>query len=93
MAQGFKTGGRIAGTPNRKTADVAALLEGLGCSPLESMARIADDATVDVSIRLSALKDLASYIYPKRKAVEINASVEVLKSHEDFLNYLDETNA
>lgn len=90
MAQGFKTGGRVAGTPNRKTADAAALLEGLGCSPLESMAKIADDENVDVAIRLSALKDLASYLYPKRKAVELNASVLAL-SHEDALLYLEST--
>jgi hypothetical protein len=88
MAQGFKTGGRVAGTPNRKTADVAALLEGLGCSPLESMAKIADDENVDVAIRLSALKDLASYLYPKRKAIELDASVSVL-SHEAALAYLE----
>jgi uncharacterized membrane protein YhfC len=41
-----------------------------------------------IAIRLSALKDLASYLYPKRKAVELNASVSVL-SHEEALAYLE----
>lgn len=85
---GKKTGGRVKGSVNRRTACAVALLEGLGCSPLESMAKIADDENVDVAIRLSALKDLASYLYPKRKAIEIDASVSVL-SHEAALAYLE----
>ena len=85
---GKKTGGRVAGTLNRRTADAVALLEGLGCSPLESMAKIADDENVDVAIRLSALKDLASYLYPKRKAIELDTLVSVL-SHEQALAYLE----
>lgn len=89
MAQGFKTGGRVAGTPNRKTADAVALLEGLGCSPLESMAKIASDESVDIAIRVSIWKDLASYLYPKRKAVELNANLNVM-SHEAALAYLEE---
>lgn len=88
MALGAKTGGRIKGTPNKRTTDIQEMLESLGCSPLESMAKIADDENVDVAIRLSALKDLASYLYPKRKAVELNASVDIM-SHEMALAYLE----
>jgi hypothetical protein len=41
MAKGHKTGGRTAGTPNRKTQEMSALLESMSCNPIEGMAQIA----------------------------------------------------
>lgn len=41
MAKGRKTGGRQAGTPNKATQEVIDKLQGLGCDPVEGMARIA----------------------------------------------------
>jgi len=38
---GMRHGGRSKGTPNKKTQEVQRMLEGLGCDPLEGMARIA----------------------------------------------------
>jgi hypothetical protein len=70
MALGRKTGGRTAGTPNRKTQEVRELLESLGCDPIRGMATIAMnlDATLELRGRMNA--ELAGYLYPKRKAVE-----------------------
>jgi hypothetical protein len=88
MATGFKTGGRIKGTPNKKTTDIQQLLENLNCNPIEGMARIAENIEIDIGIRLNAYKELAQYMFPKRRAVDLNASVNVL-SHEDALLYLE----
>jgi len=40
--------------------------------PLEGMARIAADMSLDVQVRLTALKELARYIYPQRKAIDMS---------------------
>ena len=44
---------------------------GVTIDPLEGMAIIAVDAAQDVQIRLTALRELAKYIYPQRKAVDM----------------------
>ena len=71
MANGYKTGGRKAGVPNKKTRAIQERLEELGCDPLEGMAKIAMDESIEVNIRLTAYKELAQYLYPKRKAIEV----------------------
>ena len=44
MANGFKTGGRTSGTPNKITRLIVDKLEALGCDPIEDMAHIAMEA-------------------------------------------------
>jgi hypothetical protein len=70
MAIGHKTGGRVAGTPNRKTTEVAALLESLNCNPIEGMVSIAQNPDASLELRSKIFNDLARYIYPHRKAIE-----------------------
>jgi hypothetical protein len=70
MANRRKTGGRLAGTPNRRTVEVLERLEVLGCDPIEGMARIAMNATTPVEVRARMFAELAGYVAPKRKAVE-----------------------
>jgi hypothetical protein len=70
MANGRKTGGRTAGTPNKATADLLAKLGALGCDPIEGMARIALNTRAPLGVRARMFAELAQYIYPKRKAVE-----------------------
>ncbi len=89
MAMGFKTGGRAKGTPNKRTVEVKQILEQQGCDPIEGMIRIAENTELDITIRLSAYKELAQYVYPKRKAVEHSGGVELI-SHEDALALLEE---
>ena len=74
MALGRKTGGRVAGTPNRRTVEVIERLEALGCDPIEGMARIAMDMTTPVEVRARMFAELAGYVAPKRKAVEHNGA-------------------
>jgi hypothetical protein len=62
MAIGHKTGGRMAGTPNRKTKEVAELLESFGCDPIEGMVRIANDPQNSPELRGRMHSDLARYV-------------------------------
>ena len=66
-----KTGGRKRGTPNKATLAAAEKIEALGCDPLEGMARIAMDKRNSPELRGRMFSELAQYMYPKRKAVEV----------------------
>jgi len=52
-------------------------LEALGCDPIEGMARLAMDETVELSIRAQMFKELAQYIAPKRKALDVQGDVSM----------------
>ncbi len=70
-----KTGGRKAGTPNKLTHDIIERLEALGCDPIEGMAIIAKQAMADKDFTLAGrmYRELAQYVAPKRKAIEVTA--------------------
>ena len=74
MAQGFKTGGRTIGAPNKRTLEAMQKLDELGCDPIEGMARIAMDETNSIELRSKMLAELAPYIYPKRKTMDISSN-------------------
>lgn len=70
MALGRKTGGRVAGTPNKRTAEITERLAALGCDPIEGMARLAMDESNAPELRGRMFAELAQYVAPKRKAIE-----------------------
>jgi len=74
MAKGIKTGGRTKGVANKRTQELAELLSNKfkGYNPILSLAEIAHDSAVPIEIRLSAHKEVASYIFAKRKAIEVD---------------------
>ena len=74
MAKGFKSGGRKAGTRNKRTLAVVDRLEALGCDPIGGMVEIAKEAHRggDLALAGQMYKELAQYVHPKRKAVELN---------------------
>ena len=74
MALGRKTGGRTAGTPNKRTLDVIERLDELGCDPIQGMAKIALDPNTPIELRARMFSDLAQYVAPKRRAVDHSAS-------------------
>ena len=74
IARGRRTGGRTAGTPNKRTLDVIERLDQLGCDPIEGMAKIALDPQNPVELRARMFSDLAQYIAPKRRAVDHSAT-------------------
>lgn len=67
-----KTGGRVAGTPNRRTLELQERLEALGVDPLEGLAEIAKDVTAPIEIRARVQMELLQYLFPKRKALEVS---------------------
>ena len=69
-----KTGGRKRGTPNRRTADIQEKLAAMGCDPIAGMAAIATDEKQDIALRAAMYKELAQYVAPKRKAVEMSGA-------------------
>jgi hypothetical protein len=72
MALGYKTGGRQRGTPNKNRVALLAKLEDSfpTYDPLLALAELAQDASVDLSVRLDCHKTLANYLYPKMRSVE-----------------------
>ena len=80
-----KTGGRIAGTPNRKTTEIMELMDSLGCNPIEGMATIALDMNNPPDLRGRMHAELAQYIYPKRKAMELSGSVDAGQGWAEIL--------
>lgn len=76
MASGFKTGGRQAGTPNKRTKIIDEKLAELSCDPIKEMARLAQDAATPLSLRAMLFRELAQYVAPKCRAVEINDGEE-----------------
>lgn len=77
-------GGRKAGTPNRRTQSLIDKCEELGVDPFIGLLELAKDS--DKGIRMSALKELCQYVYPKRRAMELDANVnmDLAKKAEEF---------
>ncbi len=73
-AVGRKKGSRNKGSKVSASEKLRQVEEQLGVTvdPLEGMARIAVDPNSDVQTQLSALRELAKYVYPQRKAVDMS---------------------
>lgn len=85
-----KTGGRVKGTPNKRTLDIQQRLDELNCDPIEGMARIAMNATYEPELRGRMFAELAQYVAPKRKALEIAADVNTTTSVQHMIASSDE---
>lgn len=82
-----KGAGRPKGSKNQRTQAVEEMLSGMGCSPIEALARIAMMAEEDaqgaepadrlphMNLAKDCYKELAQYVAPKRKAVEHSGNV------------------
>jgi len=81
-----KTGGRKKGTPNKKTQNMIDKLDALGYDPIESLVRLALEAkkTKDSAMEFNACKELAQYVAPKRKAIEMTAEVTTVDLADDL---------
>ena len=65
-----KIAGRKKGTGNRAT--VAAILDELGCDPIEGMALLANDKKTKPELRGRMFAELAKYRWPQLKAIEMS---------------------
>ena len=82
---GTKTGGRVKGTPNKKTTE---LLELLGdYNPITRLIEIAKDKNTSLDMQVKINLDLLPYIYPKRKSIDMNSNefpdVKIYINHEE----------
>lgn len=81
-----KTGGRKVGTPNKatqKSVDVLAACQARGLDVFGSMVEIALNEP-DTALRLNALKDLATYLAPKKRSMDVTHLSEVDVANEEF---------
>jgi hypothetical protein len=76
----IKTGGRTAGTPNRRTQDLQDRLEALGVDPVMGLAQIANDPSAPIELRARVQMELLQYILPKRKALEVTSGAQPMIS-------------
>jgi hypothetical protein len=67
-----KTGGRQSGTPNRNTCVIQEKLQSLGCDPIAGLAKIALESSTPLELKVRCLTELAQYVYPKRKAIDVS---------------------
>lgn len=75
--------GRKKGTPNKSSQDLMAKCEAKGLDVFEAMVDFAMNSS-EVSVRVTMLKELAGYLYPKRKALEVSVKSEIDQAAEDF---------
>lgn len=85
MAKGKKTGGRTAGTPNKKTVERQAFIAsmtGMAVTPLEVMLEaMREQYEAGNKIAAAQLaKDAAPYIHPRLQQVEQKSDVTVRKT-------------
>jgi hypothetical protein len=84
--KGERRGGRKKGTPNKRTQSVIDKLAKLDYDPIESLVRLAKEAETakDKMMEFNACKELAQYVAPKRKAVEMTAEVTTVDLADDL---------
>lgn len=70
-----KIGGRVKGTKNRFTADLEAKCEAQGIDPFTLMLEYLTQPC-DPQLRLKAIQEVCRYLYPQRKALEIDQKVD-----------------
>ena len=80
--KGTNRGGGI--TPGQKTRRTKAAIAGVdrlckeyGYDPLGSMIKEAADPNTDPAVRRELHKEIAPYIYPKRKAIEVSGDLSL----------------
>jgi len=84
---GERRGGRAKGVKNKTTQSVIDRLKDLKCDPIEGMAKIAKQAMGEGDLQLEGnmYKELAQYVAPKRKSIEITGEDgEAIKTDSKF---------
>ncbi|MDD6007609.1 MAG: hypothetical protein PUC21_09950 [Bacteroidales bacterium] len=95
MAKGKKTGGRVAGTPNKTSAAVRSAIANMLDAYFNSKTFAEDISTLEPRDRVAAMEKFAAYVSPKLQATTLDMTVEGKKTIEDKLTALagdDESN-
>lgn len=75
MALGKKTGGRVAGVPNKATQARQAKIEASGLTPLDYMLTIMRDEAMAPEARFEAAKAAAPYVHPRLASIDNTGEV------------------
>jgi hypothetical protein len=78
-APGERRGGRVAGTPNKRTQALEDKIkaEYPDYDPVLSMVAISQDPSTPLEMKITCHKEVAKYVHAQRKAVEIANEVEL----------------
>lgn len=78
-----KTGGRTKGSLNWtnqfQIKKVEELCERYKFDPLESLIKLAVDPGLATELRIGILKELAQYLYPKKRSIEVMTEVDLME--------------
>ncbi len=93
-----RVGGRDKGTPNKKTVAlqerVKKFMQQQGIKnfdPLVALAGIAVDKATPLKLKVESLKELAQYLHPKRRAVEVSGEQTInVQEKEKKLKEIDD---
>lgn len=75
----LKTGGRQKGTPNKRTLIFSSALERKGFDCAKEWLDLYDEIKLDpklIAFRIDALKQIAMYVYPKPKEIDLSKNQE-----------------
>jgi len=90
MANGFKSGGRSPGTPNKTTTDFRQLFADLLYANFDTLQ--ADLSALEPKDRVRALIDISKFVVPTIKAIEIKEdtkednqiTIHVIRNNDDL---------
>ena len=85
MALGKKTGGRVAGTPNKTSAIVRGAIAKVLDGYFNSKAFKDDMDALEPKERVAAMEKFAAYVAPKLQTTSLDMTVETKKTIEDKL--------
>lgn len=83
--KGKKTGGRVAGTPNKTSAVVRAAIAKMLDEYFNSDTFKNDIADLDPKDRVAAMEKFAAYVAPKLQTTTLDVASETKKTIEDQL--------
>lgn len=91
MPKGFepghpKMGGRVKGTPNKRTQLVGEICEEYNFDPIRAMIQLFLDSE-DANLKAKLASDVAQYVYTKKKSLEHEISIQdVIRIAKEALN-------
>ena len=85
MAQGRKTGWRVAGTPNKVSSTVRGAIAKMLDEYFNSDIFVKDIADLDPKDRVAAMEKFTAYVAPKLQTTTLDVATETKKTIEDKL--------
>src|SRR4051794_28127042 len=78
MAVGYKTGGRVRGTLNKRTQELQALAEGMpqDGTPLAFLMSVFQNPGIPINLRIDAAARAAPFVHPRLSAATLKGDEE-----------------